>query len=280
MSTPSILITGASSYVGARVYFDLQRTCKLTGTYYTNPLSQAFLRLDLTDKNAVERMFLKTKPDVVVHVANFSSPRNAVNNIDRFTALNATATTHVVDAADAIGAKVVFISSQAANNPDNIYGQLKVQSETCVRSAKAGYLILRPSLLVGMSPNTTNPRPFNRILHCLNNQNVVGEFDTSWTLQPSYVGHLAQVIARTITQNSWNETIPVFLNEPVTQYQIAKDLLSHFGMSVKAVDQHISIPLSSDDLREFNALNLAPHTYRKMIQTIVEEIRAREKFRL
>lgn len=277
---PTILITGASSYVGARIYFDLKYKYNLIGTYFNNPLSGSFSQLDLSDKEVITQFFSDKKPGIIVHVANFPSPRSAVNNEENFTKLNETSAEYIVEAANTIGAKLIFISSQAANNPDNIYGKLKVKSEDLVKKAKAGYLILRPSLMVGFSPNTTNPRPFNRILSCLDNKSVIREFDTSWKLQPSYVGHLSQVIDKAIQNDIWDKTIPVFINEVVTQYQIAHDILKPFGVSVKEVDQKMDIPLSPEDLADMKSLKLIPDTYKAMIELIVEEIKNRDKFKL
>lgn len=275
-----ILITGASSYAGSRIYFDLVDKYRLIGTYFSNPLSDKFLKLDLSDRDAVLKFFGEKRPDIVVHVANFPSPRSAVNNEEKFTRLNENSTKYIVEAANKIGAKVVFISSQAANNPDNIYGKLKVKSEEMVRRVDAGYLILRPSLMVGFSPNTTNPRPFNRILSCLDNKSTIGEFDISWKLQPSYVGHLSQTIDKVIQRDLWNKTIPIFINEVVTQFQLAHDILEPFCVSVREVDQHMDIPLSPEDLTDMNSLGLSPNTYKGMVKLIVEEIENRDKFKL
>lgn len=276
----TILITGASSYVGSRIYFDLKDKYYLIGTYFSNPLSDKFLKLDLSDREAVLKFFVEKKPDIVVHVANFPSPRSAVNNEEKFTKLNENSTEYIVEAANNVGAKVVFISSQAANNPDNIYGKLKVKSEEMVKVVKTGYLILRPSLMVGFSPNITNPRPFNRILSCLDNRSIVGEFDTSWKLQPSYVGHLSQAIDKVVQRDLWNKTIPIFINEIVTQFQLAHDILGPFGVSVKEVDQHMDIPLSPEDLTDMNSLKLTPNSYKEMVKLIIDEIKNRDKFRL
>lgn len=276
----TIVITGASSYAGSRIFFDLQKQYTLIGTYFHNPLSSLFLQLDLTDAEAVAAFLRIHKPSVIVHVANYPSPKSAVNNEQLFTNLNAQATNHIVTAANDIGAKIIFISSQAANNPDNIYGKLKKASEESVKQVKAGYLILRPSLMVGFSPNTTNPRPFNRILSCLDNPSVIGEFDTSWKLQPTYVGHLAQAINGSVQNNIWNKTIPIFINKPVTQYQLAKDILGVFGVQVNPIDQHLDIPLSAEGLTDMLALNLQPDTYTGMIDRIVAEIKQRETFTL
>lgn len=186
----------------------------------------------------------------------------------------------MIKCANEIGAKVIFISSQAASVATEIYGKLKAKSEAFVTTTKAGYLILRPSLILGMSPNTTNPRPFNHILKCLDDTTTVGAFDISWKLQPTYIGHLSQIIEKTITNNTWNKIIPVFTDELVTQFKIAQDILNAFGVSVTQTDQHIPIPPSNNDLSVFNTFDLSPHTYSEMIDVIIQEIKERNKFRI
>lgn len=275
-----LLLIGASSYVGARIFFDLKNSHDVVGTYCHNPLSHSFIKLDITDKKDVSEVFHAIKPEAIIHVANYPSPRSAINNEENFTKLNDTGTTNVVESANEIGAKIVFISSQAANVATDIYGKLKAKSETLVTTTSAGYLILRPSLILGMSPNITNPRPFNRILKCLDDRTTVGAFDTSWKLQPTYIGHLSYIIEKTITDNTWNKSIPVFIDTLVTQYTIARDILDPFGVHVTQDDQHISIPPSNDDLSILNAFNFSPHTYSEMIDVIIQEIKERNKFRI
>jgi len=260
------------------MYLDLKDKYRTIGTYFHHPLSKRFVQLNLTSKEAVQRIFHELTPAVVIHVANYPSGKNAINNEEDFIALNGKSTKYVVESANEIGAKVIFISSQAANNPNDLYGKLKVTSEDQVKSVHAGYLILRPSLIVGLSPNTINDRPFNRILRCLEDRVKIAEFDTSWKLQPTYLGHLSQIIDRVILGNEWNKIVPVFIKEIVTQYQIAHDILSRFRVNVNPIDLHLRIPLSKDDVTNFEALDLSPHSYHEMIETIIGEIKNRKMF--
>jgi dTDP-4-dehydrorhamnose reductase len=277
---PKILLTGASSYVGARLYHDLKGYYDLTGTYFNNPLGKNLIKLDLTDENSVRAALKKYQPEMIVHVANFPSPRSAVNNEFKFIKLNQTATEILVRGVNSSNAKFIFISSQAANNPDNIYGKLKLESEALVKTIKTGYVILRPSMIVGFSPNITNDRPFNRILKCLDNKTIGAEFDISWKLQPSYIGHIFQVIRKVIDNHLWDRIIPIFIDELVTQYQIASDILDHYGITVKPVDLGINVPPSNDDLNEFNRLIEVPITYKQMVEIIIEEIDNRNEFKV
>ena len=109
---------------------------------------------------------------------------------------------------------------------------------------------------------------------------IIGEFDTSWKLQPTYLGHIPQIIEKVINNNLWNMVVPVFIDEIVTQCQIAQDILSEFGLSVKQIDQGIDIPQSRDSLKVFNSFNLYPYTYKEVIEVIIQEIKNRNKFKI
>lgn len=273
-----IIVTGASSYVGARIFFDLKEKYSLIGTYLHNQLSPQFIKLDLANKDDVKKTLLEIKPEIIIHVANYPNSKNAGNNEENYISLNKKATQYIVENANEIGSKVIFISSLAATNPSDIYGKLKVESEELVKTVKAGYLILRSSLMIGFSPNTKNDRPFNRILKCLDDRTKLVAFDTSWKLQPSYVGHLSQIIDKVIENNYWNKTIFVYINKVVTQYQIAKDILSRFDISVLPEDKHMNIPLATNDLVEMKRFDLIPKTYKELIEKVIDEIKNRKKF--
>lgn len=273
-----ILLTGASSYVGARIYFDLKDKYNLTGTYHTNQLNSKFIQLNLTNKNKLEKTITEIKPEIIIHVANYPTGRNAINNEENFYLLNKITTDYIINEANTIGSKVIFISSLAAEHHNDIYGKLKLESEEIVKRTKKGYLILRPAFILGYSPNTKNDRPFNRILKCIDDRTKPAVFDTSWKLQPTYVGHLSQIIDNVIKKNYWNKLITAYINKIVTQYQIAKDILSRFNIPVSPIDKHMNISPSTDNLSEMKRFHLTPNTYKGFIETMIEEIKSRKRF--
>jgi dTDP-4-dehydrorhamnose reductase len=70
-----LLITGASSYVGARVYFDLSKIFEVVGTYHSSKLSEAFIKLDVTNKEDVGKVLEREKPDIIIHLAANASSK-------------------------------------------------------------------------------------------------------------------------------------------------------------------------------------------------------------
>lgn len=267
-----VLIIGANGYVGARLFVDLQKKFEVTGTYNKNQFFKELVHLDITDQKELHRVFDEYKPDVIIHPANHASPRPAADDPEGYKKLNLLSTEYVREAADSIGAKLVFISSFAALNPDNIYGKLKVKSEEIVKKTQAGYLIVRPSIILGLSPNTHNDRPFNRILRCFDD-GTNAEFDTSWHFQPTYIGHLSEVLSTAIEKGIFNETIHVFCPSIQTQYSTADDILKPFAIEVKPVDKKMLMPIQEKNESELTELGLPTCSYQKMITKIHEEIR-------
>lgn len=274
-----ILITGASSYVGARLYFDLRKNFETIGTYSNSKLSESLKKLDVTNEKEVDKLIKNERPNIIIHVAANANSRWCEANSEAAVALNEKATQYVVNAANKVNAKVFFISSFAAIKPTNLYGRTKQNSEKIVKQTKAGWIILRPSLILGYSPNTTNDRPFNRLLKNLD----MGEpaiYDTSWKFQTSYVGHISEIIKAVIDKGINNEIIPVVVREIKTRYDTARDILGPFNIKVSPVDKHDNLPLIQDDLHKLKELGLPIYTYKQVIEKIVDEIKNRDKFKL
>ncbi len=275
-----ILITGASSYVGSRVYRDLSKEFDLVGTYNSSPLSKSFIKLDITNKAEVDTVLEKEKPNYIVDVAANANSRWCEANPKEALDLNEKATRYIVDASNKINSKIIYISSFAAFNPDNIYGKTKYNSEQIIKENKSGWIILRPSLILGFSPNTVNDRPFNRLLKNLD-EGTPAEYDTSWKFQPTYLGHLSEVVSEIIKKNIQNQLIPVAVEDLKSRYDTANDILSPFGVKVSPVDNHDTAHFSEKkDLSLLKKLGLPTYTYSQMIQKIIFETRNRELFKL
>lgn len=272
-----ILLTGASSYVGARLYLDLSQKFDVIGTYHGTKLSEKFIPLDVTHPWEIKTCITTKKPDIILHVAANANSRWCAANPQLATQLNQQSTKSVVDAANTIHAQVFFISSFAAIHHEDLYGQTKLQSESYVRQTAAGYVILRPSLIIGFSPNTVNDRPFNRILKNLD-EKTEAVYDTSWKFQPTYLGHLSEIIIKLIETNISYETIPVVVPELKSRYDIAHDILGAFDIPVTGVDQKSTVPVTTDALETLQRLNLPRYSYDDIIARIIDEIHHRERF--
>ncbi|MDO8625050.1 MAG: sugar nucleotide-binding protein, partial [Candidatus Diapherotrites archaeon] len=213
MSKPSknlkkVLITGASSYVGARLFADLTKDFDVTGTYHQNRLFPELVKMDITDRSATLKTIEKIKPGWIVHVAANPFGGWCEENPAEAQMLNEAGTENIVAAANAVNAKIIYISSFAAINPEGVYAKTKRAGEEWAKKTNAGFVILRPSLIIGWSPNTTNDRPFNRMLKNITEQ-TPAVYDTSWRFQPTWLGHMSEAIRGIIQKGITSETIPI-----------------------------------------------------------------------
>lgn len=272
-----ILLTGASSYVGARLYFDLSKKFEVIGTFNGSNLSEKFIHLDVTDREEVRKVIKEVKPDVIIHAAANADARWCEANPEKAIALNQESTKYSVESANEINAKVILLSSFAAFNSVNVYSNTKIESEKYVKETKNGYIILRPSLIVGFSPNMVNDRPFNRFLKNID-QKTEAVYDTSWKFQPTYIRHVSEVIAQVLEKNITNVTIPIAVEKLVNRFELSTDILMPFGIKVEPIDKQDTTPVAVDNLEKLKELKLPEYTYEEMIKNITDEIKNREQY--
>lgn len=159
---------------------------------------------------------------------------------------------------------MIFLSSFAAYNPSNVYGQNKVEAEELVKKLK-NYLIIRPSLVVGESPNTQASKLFNQIVHMITDRSQI-KLDSSWKFEATYLRHLAEIIYTAIENSEINQlTIPVVAKGLTSRYQIAQELLFDYEITVEEIDQNRIIPLPELDLSMFEKFDLFTYTYDEII---------------
>ena len=266
-----VLITGASSYVGAGMYSHLKHKFDVFGTYFSNKLFPELVKLDVTDSASVTAVLKKINPDVVVHVAANASARWCEAHEAEAIRINEGGVKNIVDAANLTGSKLIYTSSVVAINPTTVYGKTKLAGEKIAKETSSGWNILRPSLTVGYSPNTTNDRPFNRILNNIT-KGTPAIYDTSWKFQPTWLDHVSEVAEQAILKGVCEETIPVIIPELKTRFDLANDILGKFGIKAERTDKKDETPFVEQKEDKLSKLGLPTHTYKEMIDKIVSDI--------
>jgi len=267
-----ILLTGASSYVGAKIYTDLKNEFDVIGTYNSNKLFDELRQLDITNQEDVSKLIDEIKPNWIIHVAANANAGLCEKNPEEAVEINQKGTEYIVEAANKIGARIIFISSYAAINHKSVYAKTKLEGEEIVKRTSAGYVVLRPAHIVGYSPNTKNDRQFNRFLRNLLD-GVPAIYDTSWKFQPTYLKHISEVIQVILKKGIMNETIPIAVPELKSRFDLARDILTPFNINVDSEDRKDDTPSFNEDLSKLKELNLPEYTYSEMIKEILSEIR-------
>ena len=119
--------------------------------------------LDIRDGNAVRGVFMSESPDAIIHCAAYTAVDKAESDQKKCYDVNVLGTKNVVEAASAIHAKLIYISSdyvlggdgdipqstEKRREPVNYYGMTKSLGEDIVMRTIASYFIVRTSWVFG-----------------------------------------------------------------------------------------------------------------------------------
>ena len=127
-----------------------------------------YVQLDITDQTAVEKTVKDIHPDVIIHCAAWTAVDAAEeeSNKEKVHAINALGTRYIAEAARAVDAKMVYISTDYVFDgqgerpwepddkcyaPLNVYGQSKLDGELAVSSILSKYFIVRIAWVFGLN---------------------------------------------------------------------------------------------------------------------------------
>lgn len=135
------------------------------GSYVT---SAPYVSLDITNAKAVEKTITELHPDVIVHCAAWTAVDAAEEKKDLVMKINVEGTQNIANAAKAIDAKMVYISTDYVFNgqgttpwdpdckdyaPLSVYGESKLGGELAVSKTLDKYFIVRIAWVFGLNGN-------------------------------------------------------------------------------------------------------------------------------
>lgn len=127
-----------------------------------------YVGLDITDKEAVQKVIADIWPDAVIHCAAWTAVDMAEDDdkVEKVRAVNAGGTQNIADACKAIDCKMLYLSTDyvfdgqgtEAWKPDckdykplNVYGQTKLEGELAVSQTLEKYFIVRIAWVFGLN---------------------------------------------------------------------------------------------------------------------------------
>jgi len=191
-----VLVTGYGGQLG----YDVVRQLEMRGIECRGVDVGDF---DLTDGEAVKAYVTDYVPDVIVHCAAYTAVDKAESEPEVCAKVNGVGTMNMVRAALAVGAKLVYISTDYVFSgdgdqpfevdepyqPRNVYGLSKVQGEMAVRSLMTRFFILRTSWVFGK-----NGKNFVRTMLRLGAEKPQLSVVCDQIGSPTYTRDLARVI--------------------------------------------------------------------------------------
>lgn len=145
------LITGAGGQLG----FDVKRELLSRGVAEADIATPSSKELDITDTKAVENYVENFHPDVIIHSAAYTNVDGAESNQETCRKVNVDGTKNLVEAADKVSAKIIYISTDyvfdgessesyevdAETAPQSVYGQTKLEGEEAVRGYPKHFIV-------------------------------------------------------------------------------------------------------------------------------------------
>ena len=130
--------------------------------------SMPYVQLDITDKQAVEKIITEVNPDAVIHCAAWTAVDMAEDDdkVEEVRAVNAGGTQNIADACKEIGCKMLYLSTDYVFDgqgtepwqpdckdykPLNVYAQTKLEGELAVSSTLEKYFIVRIAWVFGLN---------------------------------------------------------------------------------------------------------------------------------
>lgn len=127
-----------------------------------------YVGLDITDKEAVEKVIAEVKPDAVVHCAAWTAVDMAEDDdkVDAVRRVNAGGTQNIADICKKLDCKMLYLSTDYVFDgqgtepwqpdckdykPLNVYGQTKLEGELAVSNTLEKYFIVRIAWVFGLN---------------------------------------------------------------------------------------------------------------------------------
>ena len=164
------LVTGAAGQLGKDVVRELEnRGYEVTGSgSKKRKTAGRYVKMDITDRNEVEAVMKKLRPDIVIHCAAWTAVDAAEEpeNYEKVREVNGKGTANLASACQKIHAKMVYISTDYVFNgqgsepwqpdckdyaPLNVYGQTKLEGELAVSQILEKYFIVRIAWVFGVN---------------------------------------------------------------------------------------------------------------------------------
>ncbi len=200
-----ILVTGVKGQLG----YDLCRELAQRGFQDVRGIDRE--ELDITDAEAVQKYITAYHPDVIMHNAAWTAVDKAEDFKDDCYKVNVLGTKYLAQAAEKIGAKIVYISTDYVfagvgeafqevtdpKQPLSVYGLTKYQGELAVEQCPK-HFIVRVSWVFGINGNNF-VKTMLKLAETKTELNVVNDQIGS----PTYTVDLARLLCDMITTEKY-----------------------------------------------------------------------------
>jgi dTDP-4-dehydrorhamnose reductase len=237
-----ILITGVSGFLGRYVASSLKSRYAVLGTYHRHATELdgcESVRLDVTDRTAVQAIVVSFHPDVIVHAAAFGDVDGCERAPEEADRVNVQGTVCIAEAAHAIGARLIHISTDQVYDgvkghydeadtahPLMVYGRTKLAGERRAAAICRDVVILRLALMYGWG-TPTRLNFVDWLAERLHTGQEVPLFVDQYRT-PLYVAQAAEAMTRLIDRPDLRGLFNLGGGERITRYTFGLKLCEVF----------------------------------------------------
>lgn len=251
-----VFVTGVSGQLGHDVMNELAKRgyegigSDIQPTYGgaqdgTAVTTMPYVRLDITDAEAVRKTLTDLRPDVIVHCAAWTAVDMAEDDdlVPKVKAVNVGGTRNIADAAKALDAKMVYISTDYVFNgqgsepwdpdcrdfaPLNVYGETKLGGEEAVSGTLDKYFIVRIAWVFGV-----NGRNFIKTMLKVGRTHDEVRVVNDQIGTPTYTYDLARLLVDMIETDRYGYYHATNEGGYISWYDFTKEIYRQAGLSTK-----------------------------------------------
>lgn len=241
----TLLITGGSGYLGRHLTARATDTFQVYTTYHTHPRQIKAghpLPLHLSQRDDVLRVITALSPQAIIHTAAITPGGGSEAEMIR---VNATGARYVAEAAVAVGARLVHLSSDVVHSgrhapyddaapptPLNGYACSKAAAEAAVTAIDPTAAMVRPSLIYGLDEIDSGTASFVARLQA--GQPLVLFSDA--VRQPIWVESLAAALLK-LVDYPWTGPLNVAGRQVLTRATFGRRMLAWWGIDTRGLLQ-------------------------------------------
>lgn len=253
-----VFVTGVNGQLGHDVMNELDKRghesigSDLGGNYSgiadgSAVVTAPYVRLDITDREAVERVITELKPDAVIHCAAWTAVDLAEDddNGEKVRAVNVSGTQNVVDACKAVDAKMLYVSTDYVFDgqgtrpwqpddknyaPLNFYGQTKLEGELAVSWSLDKYFIVRIAWAFGL-----NGKNFIKTMINIGKTHDTVRVVNDQIGTPTYTYDLARLLADMIETEKYGCYHATNEGGYISWYDFCVEIYKQYGLSTNII---------------------------------------------
>ncbi len=251
-----ILITGSNGLLGQH----LVTTLAASGRYQVvaaargenrlpiTAAAYAYVSLDITDGIAVNECIAAHRPDVIIHAAAMTQPDPCEEQQVQCWNINVTATRFLIDAAKAVNASFIYISTDFVFDglhgpyketdlpgPVNYYGSSKLAAERAVMESTLQWAIVRTVLVYGNILAGTRSNIISWVKENLENNKPI-KVVSDQLRTPTYVEDLVKGIVL-IVEKKATGIYHIAGAEEMSPYNMAMATASHLQLNKSLITE-------------------------------------------